>query len=277
MSHAPALLLLDLPRYAGRGAFLVFFLVVVVAVAQIGAGGGQPAAAPPPGGARDQPLVLVARLGRRRRRGGVGRRAAVLDHAVQAARRRWRWAAIAGGAGTLGEFVMKALKRDAGVRSWGGAAVGHRRGRPARPRRAAVLRGAGVLPLGALVLRRLSRAASAPLRSNGACASSASTPACAPPASACRVRRRARCATSPAARSAPTRSRSADLPARLKVIFDGVREVARALPADLRLGRDRLRQRQPAVDAAARPGARRRADGAGRRRARRSPSTPRCR
>ena len=27
---------------------------------------------------------------------------------------------IAGGAGTLGEFVMKALKRDAGVRSWGG-------------------------------------------------------------------------------------------------------------------------------------------------------------
>jgi phosphatidate cytidylyltransferase len=26
---------------------------------------------------------------------------------------------IAGGCGTLGEFVMKALKRDAGVRSWG--------------------------------------------------------------------------------------------------------------------------------------------------------------
>ncbi len=29
---------------------------------------------------------------------------------------------VAGGSGTFGEFVMKALKRDAGVRSWGGKA-----------------------------------------------------------------------------------------------------------------------------------------------------------
>ena len=29
---------------------------------------------------------------------------------------------IAGGAGTMGEFVMKALKRDAGVRYWGNTA-----------------------------------------------------------------------------------------------------------------------------------------------------------
>ena len=29
---------------------------------------------------------------------------------------------IAGGSGTLGEFVMKALKSDAGVRNWGGKA-----------------------------------------------------------------------------------------------------------------------------------------------------------
>jgi len=29
--------------------------------------------------------------------------------------------AIAGGTGTLGEFVMKALKRDAGVRNWRGS------------------------------------------------------------------------------------------------------------------------------------------------------------
>ena len=42
----------------------------------------------------------------------------------------------------------------------------------------------------------------------------------------------------------------------------------RALCADLRLDRDRLRQRQSAVDAAARPGARRRPDGARRRRPR---------
>ena len=27
---------------------------------------------------------------------------------------------LAGGSGTLGEFVMRALKRDAGVQSWGG-------------------------------------------------------------------------------------------------------------------------------------------------------------
>jgi hypothetical protein len=30
MSHVPALLLLDFPQYAGKGAFLVFFLVLVV-------------------------------------------------------------------------------------------------------------------------------------------------------------------------------------------------------------------------------------------------------
>ena len=35
LSHAPALLLLELPGYAGRGAFLLFFLVVVTASAQI--------------------------------------------------------------------------------------------------------------------------------------------------------------------------------------------------------------------------------------------------
>ena len=31
LSHAPALLLLEFPDYAGRGAFLLFFLVVVAA------------------------------------------------------------------------------------------------------------------------------------------------------------------------------------------------------------------------------------------------------
>jgi phosphatidate cytidylyltransferase len=32
-------------------------------------------------------------------------------------------AALAGGAGTLGELVMRALKRDAGVTSWGNASA----------------------------------------------------------------------------------------------------------------------------------------------------------
>ena len=95
--------------------------------------------------------------------------------------------AIAGAAGTLGEFVMKALKRDAGVTQLAAAAVGHRRRRPARPRRAAVLRGAGLLPLGALVFRQLAAPAlkAAPASVPMApCASSASTPAFGPPASA---------------------------------------------------------------------------------------------
>jgi phosphatidate cytidylyltransferase len=35
MSHAPALLLLDLPGYGERGAFLVLFLVVVVTAARL--------------------------------------------------------------------------------------------------------------------------------------------------------------------------------------------------------------------------------------------------
>ena len=119
MSHAPALLLLDLPDYAGRGAFLVLWLVGVVALAQ---------------------LVQEAASRRLRRRPGA-----------RAISRSFSWRAwlagagaaallglllvwitpfgpaaglamgfIAGASGTLGEFVMKALKRDAGVRSWGG-------------------------------------------------------------------------------------------------------------------------------------------------------------
>ena len=119
MSHAPALLLLDLPRWHERGAFLVFYLVVVVASAQVAPGAGEPAAAPAPGGARDQPLVLVARLGRRRRRGGVGRPAPLLDTPFKPLE-ALVMGAIAGATGTLGEFVMKALKRDAGVRNWRG-------------------------------------------------------------------------------------------------------------------------------------------------------------
>jgi hypothetical protein len=67
-----------------------------------------------------------------------------------------------------------------------------------------------------------------------------------------------------------------ELPARLKIIFDGVREVVQ-LPAALRLGGDRLRQRQPAEHAAAGPGARRGAGGAGVGRTWRCRNTPRCR
>ena len=42
LSHAPALLLLELPRYAERGAFLLFFLVMVAGRAHIAQEAGQP-------------------------------------------------------------------------------------------------------------------------------------------------------------------------------------------------------------------------------------------
>ena len=121
MSHAPALLLLDLPNWRERGAFLVFYLVVVVAVAQ----------------------VVQELTSRRLRRRPVARAisrsfswrawgAGVAAAAVVGALLYWTtpfkplpalaMGAIAGATGTLGEFVMKALKRDAGVRNWRGRA-----------------------------------------------------------------------------------------------------------------------------------------------------------
>ncbi|MEP7301233.1 MAG: phosphatidate cytidylyltransferase [Caldimonas sp.] len=121
MSHAPALLLLELPRWRERGAFLVFYLVIVVAAAQ----------------------VVQELASRRLRRRPVARAisrsfswrawsAGIAAAAVIGTLLYWTtpfgpWAAlvmgaVAGATGTLGEFVMKALKRDAGVRNWRGRA-----------------------------------------------------------------------------------------------------------------------------------------------------------
>ena len=119
MSHAPALLLLDLPRYAGRGAFLVLYLVVVVAAAQI----AQEAATLR---LRRRPVARAISRTFSWRAWGVGLAAGALVGGLLF----WTTpfgplAAMAmgflgGGAGTLGAFVMQALKRDAGVRSWSG-------------------------------------------------------------------------------------------------------------------------------------------------------------
>ena len=118
MSHVPALLLLDFPGYREKGAFLVFFLVFVV-----------------------QTCMLVQHL--------VGRRVPHKPVAPQVSQ-SFQWASwlagvaaggLAGGllsfitpfkpgqalgmallacfAGSLGHLVMKALKRDRGVTSWG--------------------------------------------------------------------------------------------------------------------------------------------------------------
>jgi len=121
MSHAPALLLVDLPGYADRGAFLVFYLVVVVATAQI----AQELASRR---LRRRPVARAISRSFSWRAWLIGSLGAAFVGALL------YWATpfkpipalvmgcIAGATGTLGEFVMKALKRDAGVRSWGGRA-----------------------------------------------------------------------------------------------------------------------------------------------------------
>ena len=119
MSHAPALLLLDLPNYAGRGAFLVLFLVVVVVAAQL----AQEAATRR---LRRRPVARAISRSFSWRAFGIGAATAGVAGLLL------YWAtpfkpipafamgAVAGAAGTLGEFVMKALKRDAGVRNFRG-------------------------------------------------------------------------------------------------------------------------------------------------------------
>jgi phosphatidate cytidylyltransferase len=118
MSHVPALLLLDFPRYEGKSAFLVFFLVIVV-----------------------QTCMIVQHLAARRLK-----RPPLAPHVSQS----FNWASwgigvavasffggllsgitpfkpaqalgmaiIACVAGSAGHLVMKALKRDRGIRNWG--------------------------------------------------------------------------------------------------------------------------------------------------------------
>ena len=122
MSHAPALLLLDLPDYGARGAFLVLYLVVVVAIAQI----VQEAASRR---LRRRPVARAISRSFSWRAWGIGAGAAALAGGLLYWSTPFKspWGAIvmgliAGGSGTLGEFVMHALKRDAGVKSWSGKA-----------------------------------------------------------------------------------------------------------------------------------------------------------
>jgi phosphatidate cytidylyltransferase len=118
LSHAPALLLLDFPRHEGRGAFLLFFLVVVVAVAQL----VQEAASR---WLRRRPVARQISRSFSWRAFGLGVAAAALAGALLywitpfKAGQALVIAALAAGCGSLGEFVMKALKRDAGVHHWG--------------------------------------------------------------------------------------------------------------------------------------------------------------
>ena len=122
MSHAPALLLLEFPGYSGRGAFLVFYLVAVVAGATI----AQETIA------RRLRSVPVARHISRTfswRAWFGGALAAGLVGGLLYWATPFRpgqaiaLGALAGAIGNLGDFVMKALKSDAGVRHWGGKAT----------------------------------------------------------------------------------------------------------------------------------------------------------
>jgi phosphatidate cytidylyltransferase len=122
LSHAPALLLLSFPGAAGRGAFLVFFLVIVAAIAQI----IQEAASR---GLRRRPLARAISRSFSWRAWSAGTLAGAVTGALlfwitpfQPAQ-AFAMALVAGGAGTLGEFVMKALKKDAGVAYWGNRAA----------------------------------------------------------------------------------------------------------------------------------------------------------
>ena len=121
MSHAPALLLLNLPDFQDRGAFLVLYLVAVVAIAQI----VQETASRR---LRRRPVARAISRTFSWRGWLVGALAAGLGGGLLYWAMPFKpWEAVllgiaAGGSGTLGEFVMKALKRDAGVRSWGGKA-----------------------------------------------------------------------------------------------------------------------------------------------------------
>ena len=121
LSHAPALLLLDFENYEDRGAFLLFFLVAVVVIAQL-------AQELSSRWLRRRPLARQISRTFSFRSWLVG----ALVAAVFGAALYWITPFKAGQAlvvaflvaacGTLGEFVMKALKRDAGVHQWGNRA-----------------------------------------------------------------------------------------------------------------------------------------------------------
>lgn len=121
LSHAPALLLLDFPGRTGRGAFLLFFYVLVAIVAYL---------------AQE---TLSQRLRRRPVARAISRSFSLQSWALGALvgglvggllfwitpfklPQAMLVAFIAAAIGNLGEFVMRALKKDAGVAWWGNQA-----------------------------------------------------------------------------------------------------------------------------------------------------------
>jgi phosphatidate cytidylyltransferase len=118
LSHAPALLLLEDRGVEARGAFLVLYLVVVVAAGQL----VQQAASR---WFRRRPVARAISRSFSWRAWASGGVAGAVVGALLFWATPFPWPVavgmgfVAAAAGTLGEFVMRALKRDAGVRYWG--------------------------------------------------------------------------------------------------------------------------------------------------------------
>ncbi len=119
MSHVPALLLLDFPNYDNKNAFLVFFLVFVVQLCVvlqhlISRKLKRPPTAPNISKSFNWRSWLIAVF------------LASVAGALLAGITPWvpgtafALSFLACAAGTLGHLVMKALKRDRGIPSWGG-------------------------------------------------------------------------------------------------------------------------------------------------------------
>ena len=118
MSHVPALLMLKFPGYDNKNAFLVFFLVLVVQVCMV----TQHFAArkwPRP------PVAPAISQSFHWRSWAIGIVVASVCGALLAGITPWvpgtafAFSFIACLAGSMGHFVMKALKRDRGIPSWG--------------------------------------------------------------------------------------------------------------------------------------------------------------
>ncbi|MFP8778602.1 phosphatidate cytidylyltransferase [Hydrogenophaga sp. RWCD_12] len=119
MSHVPALLLLQFPRFAGRMAFLVLFLVLVVQTCML----VQHLVAR----RLDKPVAPAISQSFQWRSWGAGLLVGGLLGAALAGLTPFKplpalaMALIACAAGSLGHLVMKAIKRDRGVTHWGSA------------------------------------------------------------------------------------------------------------------------------------------------------------
>jgi len=124
MSHVPALLLLDFPKYSNRNAFLVIFLVLVVQICMVAQYFAarrlqRPPAAPAISGSFNWPgwwigVACGSLLG-----------ALLAGVTPFSPGQAFAMAFVACVAGSLGHLVMKAIKRDRGIPNWGreGASV----------------------------------------------------------------------------------------------------------------------------------------------------------